>query len=164
MGWRRGNEFRRQRNELSIKCIIWLWYKVNLYMGSAFMLLFLDMVGLKLRINISICIFIRVVGNLESSWVSLQNNLVEYFFLWFVSVILPCWLLTLQTLQNVLHSSRIAFGVSWFVYGACVHESVPRLQAVQNSEGLIHRPSKQLNEGCIFKVAQALVGLEAFTI
>lgn len=91
MGWRRGNEFRRDRYELSIKCIIWLWYKGNLYMGSAFMLLFLDMVGLKLRINISICIFILVVGNLGSSWVSLQNNLVEYFLLWFVSVILSCW-------------------------------------------------------------------------
>lgn len=29
---------------------------------------------------------------------------------------------------------------------------------------LIHRPLRQLNEGCIFRVAQALVGLEAFLI
>lgn len=27
---------------------------------------------------------------------------------------------------------------------------------------LIHRPLRQLNEGCIFRVAEALVGLEVF--
>lgn len=31
-------------------------------------------------------------------------------------------------------------------------------------EVLIHRTFRQLNEGCIFKVAQALVGLEAFSL